>query len=132
MFKVNNRSTNKRCELCSKLTINTPQQHHWRQSSVFIVNFEHISQLFLVFLSLTLNKQMLGGQVLYRITDLKTFVKFAGKHPWRRSFLVNKVLSRSPPRVLFSIFLFKMFQGSYFSKHFLTIDTLFSKIMDSI
>ena len=36
LFKVNN----KRC--------------HWRRSVVFIANFEHISQLFLVFLLLTL------------------------------------------------------------------------------
>ena len=29
---------------------------HWRRSSVFIVNFEYISHIFLVFLLLTLNK----------------------------------------------------------------------------
>ena len=40
----------KRCEICSKLTIKTPER---RQTCS---NFEHISQLFLVFLSLTLNK----------------------------------------------------------------------------
>ena len=34
---------------------------HSRRSGVFIVNFEHISHLFLVFLLLTLNKQMLAG-----------------------------------------------------------------------
>ena len=31
-----------------------------RRSGVFLVNFEHISHVFLVFLLLTLNKQMLG------------------------------------------------------------------------
>ena len=36
------------CEICSKLTINTP--------SFFTVNFEHISHLFLVFSLFTLNK----------------------------------------------------------------------------
>ena len=51
-FKVNNGNTRKRCEICSKLTV-TPEQ---RRSGVFIVNFEHISQLFLVFLLLTSNK----------------------------------------------------------------------------
>ena len=30
-----------------------PAQHHWRRSGTFIVNFEHIWQLFLVFLLLT-------------------------------------------------------------------------------
>ena len=33
-------------------------ERHWRRSGVFIVNFEHISHLFLVFLLLTLNMQM--------------------------------------------------------------------------
>ena len=40
----------------SKLTIETPERRHWRRSGVFIVNFEHISHLVLVFLLLTLNR----------------------------------------------------------------------------
>ena len=56
LLKVNNRNTRTRCEICSKLTINTPERRHWRRSGVFIVNFEHISHLFLVFLLLTLSK----------------------------------------------------------------------------
>ena len=55
LLKVNNRNTTARCETCSKLTIKTPERRHWRRSGFFIVNFEHISQLFLVFLLLTLN-----------------------------------------------------------------------------
>ena len=39
MFKVNNRNTRTTCEICSKLTIKTPEQHHWRRSGVFIVNY---------------------------------------------------------------------------------------------
>ena len=39
-----------------KLTIKTPERRHWRHSGVFIVNFEHISHLVLVFLLLTLSK----------------------------------------------------------------------------
>ena len=50
LFKVNNRNTRKKSEICSKLTIKTSERR------VFIVNFEHISYLFLVFLLLTLNK----------------------------------------------------------------------------
>ena len=50
LFKVNNRNTTKRCEICWKLTMKTPEWHQWRRSGVFIVNFEHISHLFLVFL----------------------------------------------------------------------------------
>ena len=47
-FKVNNRSTKRRCEICSQLTIKTPD--------TFIVNFGHISHLVLAFLLLTLSK----------------------------------------------------------------------------
>ena len=56
LFKVNNRNSRKKCGICSKLTIKTPERRHWRRSDVFIVNFEHISHLFLVFLLFTLNK----------------------------------------------------------------------------
>ena len=52
MFKVNNRNTRKRCEICSNLTIKTPERRQWRRSGVFIVCFEHISHLVLVFLLL--------------------------------------------------------------------------------
>ena len=45
MFKVNNGNTRTRCEIFSKLTIKT-----------FIVNFESISHLVLVFLLLTLSR----------------------------------------------------------------------------
>ena len=50
LFKVNNKDTSKTCKICSKLTMKTPEQRHWRRSVVFIVNFEHILHLFLVFL----------------------------------------------------------------------------------
>ena len=56
LIKINNRSTTKRCEIYSKLPINTPERLQWRHSNIFIVNFEHISHLFLVFLLLTWNK----------------------------------------------------------------------------
>ena len=56
MFNVNDRNTRTRCEICSKLTIKTPERHHWRRSGVLIANFEHISHLVLVFLLLPLNR----------------------------------------------------------------------------
>ena len=43
MFKVNNRNTRARCEICSKLTIKTPIRPQQRYSSGFIVNLENIS-----------------------------------------------------------------------------------------
>ena len=51
--------------LCSKLTIETLEQavkyvpntsRQWRHSGIFIVNFEHISHLVLVFLLLTFSR----------------------------------------------------------------------------
>ena len=71
LFKVNNKNTRKRCEICSKLTIKTPERRHWGGSGVFTVNFEHISHLFLEYLLLTLNKQVLTG---------KHFSKWFRKH----------------------------------------------------
>ena len=44
-----------RYEICSKLTTKKPKRHQWRHSDAFMVNFEHISQLALVPLLLTLN-----------------------------------------------------------------------------
>ena len=49
LFTVNNSNTRKRCEICSKLTIKSPQ----RRSTVFIVNFEQISYLFTPFSSVS-------------------------------------------------------------------------------
>ena len=55
LLKVNNKNTRTRCEICSELTIMTLEWSQWCRSVVFIVNFEHILQLVLVFLSLTSN-----------------------------------------------------------------------------
>ena len=56
MFKANNKNPRTRCEIRSKLTIKTAEQRQWHGSGVFIVNFEHILHLVLVFLLLTLSK----------------------------------------------------------------------------
>ena len=56
MFKVNNRNTRTSRRICSKLTIKTPERRQCRRSDVFIVNFELISHLILVFLLLTLSR----------------------------------------------------------------------------
>ena len=63
LFKVNNRKNTRKCKICSKLTIKTSERCYWRCSGVFIVNFEHILDLILVFIILlTLKKQMLAGK----------------------------------------------------------------------
>ena len=59
LHKVSNR--NKRCVICSKLTIKTPERG---RSDVFTVDFDtiwHISHHFLVFLLVTLNNSVLPG-----------------------------------------------------------------------
>ena len=48
----------KLCEFCELLC-------HWRRPGVFIVSFEHNTQLFPVFLLVTLNKQMLALKSLW-------------------------------------------------------------------
>ena len=47
-YKDNNKRPRKRCQICSKLTI--------KNQNEVIVNFEHISHLFLPFLLFKLNK----------------------------------------------------------------------------
>ena len=55
LLNVNNRNSRTRCEVCSKLTIKTSERLQCRRFVIFIVYFEHISDLVLVFLLLTLN-----------------------------------------------------------------------------
>ena len=49
LIKIRKRNTKKSCEICSELTIKTPERRQWRRSGVFIINFEHISQLLYCF-----------------------------------------------------------------------------------
>ena len=85
IFKVKNRNTRTRCELCSKLTIKTPERSQWRRSAFFIDNLEHITHLALVFLLLPLSRLMRAGLFLYssnnfhRVKDVRIW-SFAGPH----------------------------------------------------
>ena len=63
-FKVNNRNTRTRCEICSKLTRKTPERCRWRGSGVFMFNFEHILHLALVFLLLLFEQANTGWKSL--------------------------------------------------------------------
>ena len=42
LFKFNNGNTRRMLKICPKLTIKTPERHHWRRFGVFIVIFEQI------------------------------------------------------------------------------------------
>ena len=47
IFKVNNRNRRRRRKICSKVSIKTREQLHWRHSGVFIVNLFHTLVLLL-------------------------------------------------------------------------------------
>ena len=51
MIKVKKKTKRTDCGICSELIIKTPKRCLFRCSGVFIVSFEHILQLLLVFLS---------------------------------------------------------------------------------
>ena len=70
LFKVNIRNTRERCETCSKLTIKPLKLRQWCRSDVFIVNFEHISYLSLVFLLLPLNIYYMLARTHFKLTIL--------------------------------------------------------------
>ena len=52
LFEFNDKNTRKRCEICSDLSIKTPERCPLSCSDFFIVNSEHISYLLLAFLLL--------------------------------------------------------------------------------
>ena len=66
IFSCSNSKVNalKRCKIGSKLTIKIPERCLWRRSGVFIINFEHTSHLFLLFLLLTFSRCMFAGNEL--------------------------------------------------------------------
>ena len=64
-----------------KLTIKTPKGRHWRCSGVFIVNFEHILHLVLVFLPLTLSRKMSAGTQLISSTMPHNLAAIIISHP---------------------------------------------------
>ena len=59
LFKFNNRNSRTRYEICSKLTIKTPERRHWR--CCLYVNFKYIVLLLLVFLSLPFITYVIAG-----------------------------------------------------------------------
>ena len=56
LIEVNNGNTRTVCKICSKLTIKTPEWSQWRRVGVFVVNFQQILHIVLVFALLILNK----------------------------------------------------------------------------
>ena len=88
LFKVNNGNTKAVCKKCSKLTVR-------RRFVVFIVNFEQISLIVLVFPLLTLNKQMLTGKDCLNYMLLVTFQRsICNLENYRTVYVIMKILSR--------------------------------------
>ena len=93
MLKLNNRNTRRRSKICSKFAIKTPGGTHWRRSGLFIVNFEHISHLFLVFLS------------FFIVAFEQVNVSWLRKLNWMLSFLDAKSPSTTITDIIFWDFL---------------------------
>ena len=72
MLKVNNRNTTKRY----KLAIKTPERRQGCPSTILIINFEHISHPFLVFLLLVLKMEMFAWIFVFEknIANLLNFL----------------------------------------------------------
>ena len=76
LFQVNNRNT---MEICSKLTLKTPETLHWRRSGVFTVNFE----IFHTFSSVSIVdfEQVLAGKSTSK--EIKRLFYFNLKLTWQ-------------------------------------------------
>ena len=79
--------------MCSKLMIKTPEWRHWRRSGVFVVNFEHISHLFLVFLLLTLKKWMLAWNLVIFQGILQNYLNILLEYLWKSTSWLGWLLS---------------------------------------
>ena len=77
-------------KICSKLTIKTPERRR-RHSNVFIVNFEQMSQIVLVFLLLTLNKYMPAGVVLAISSANIYLFKFTNRNTRKRCKICSEL-----------------------------------------
>ena len=78
MFKVNNRNTRIRCKLCSKSPIKRSERCHGRDSAVFIVKSEHISQ----FVSIINFEDVIAGSEISILTHFRPMFPFFT--PWKR------------------------------------------------
>ena len=61
LFNVDNGDTRTMCQICSKLTIMSPERHQWCRSGVFIVKLEQTSHIDMLLQLLTLNKRIPAG-----------------------------------------------------------------------
>ena len=93
MFKVNGRKSGKRCQICSKSTIKTTEQRHWRHSDVFIVNYGHILHFFLVFLLLALARKICAGTIFDLSSSNDNIVFFVFFMAYFKCFIYFNIVS---------------------------------------
>ena len=115
MFKINNRNTRTRCEMCSKLTIKTPERRHWRHSGVFIVNFKRISHLVLVFMLLTLSRYTFIIPFLARITISSDKKEVLDYEPFTKQEQLSQPITISWADAKHRNFLLNGFETSFWS-----------------
>ena len=66
LSKVSSGNTATIFEICSKVTIKTPEWQYWHRSSEIIIDFNEILDIVLVFPPLTLNRYAIKGLILDR------------------------------------------------------------------
>ena len=111
MFKVNNRNSRTTWEICSTLTIKTPERHQWCRSSVFVINLKHMSHLVLVILLLTLSRQLPARKMYTRFNLFLTCNRAKSKKVVITPFkMFDWVLNK--PLVILNIFYSLFFNDS--------------------
>ena len=86
-FNINNENTGATSEICSKWTIKTPERRQWC-SGVFIVNFEEISDIVLMFSLLILSQLGWGCQVV----DLEHIQVIIPTHTWIITYIIRSFM----------------------------------------
>ena len=89
MLKFNNRHTRKSCETCLKLTLKIPERGQKRRSGALWLSFNIcVSHFFLLFLLLTLSKQMLARLELFKrkksYCEITLWPAVWGYVPWNK------------------------------------------------
>ena len=110
LLKFNDRNIKAKFETCSKLTKTTSKWRQWCHSSVFIVNFEFISHIVLVFLLLTLGKKVPVGNKFPYLS--RTYQKPCIYSSWNQ----NKIWRKGRSFLLLSFFSRKHYQRASIAK----------------
>ena len=117
-LKVNNRNTRTRCEIFSKLTMKRPEWRHGRRSGIFIVKFEHISQLILEFLCAGKCRLFMYANRMFHTTELLKHVAACLKHKFKLQCPV--LIQQSRYGHMKEVIRMKYFALKYYSKQIIT------------